>query len=58
MKKLLLALLLVLIVAVLSSCELTIAKSTTSYDKKTNTIKKTTTILPDLDDQLTELFGK
>ena len=58
MKKFVLAVFLVLLIAILSGCELTLAKTTTEYDKKSNTIKRTTTLLPDIDKQLEDIFGK
>lgn len=58
MKKFLAVLLLIAALLALSGCELTLSKTTTEYDKSTNTIKRTTTILPDLDQQLESIFGK
>lgn len=58
MKKIIALIALLLSLTLLSSCELTLSRTTTEYDKKSNTIKRTTTILPDLDSNLESLFGK
>lgn len=59
MKKLLAVLILIaLSLLIFSGCELTVTRTKTEYDAKTNTIRRTTTILPDLDKQLESILGK
>ena len=57
MKRLIVVILLIGVLLTLAGCELTVSKTTTEYDAKTNTVKRTTTILPDLDKQLDSIFG-
>ena len=50
LKRILISILLVIVLAVLSSCEMTLATVKTEYNKKDNTLHKTITILPGFGD--------
>lgn len=55
MKRIAISIMLIVLLVALAGC--TLYSSKTEYDKKTNTVRRTTTILPNLDKELNDLFG-